>query len=140
MFKKLLGCITILFAVNANAYNWNVTKVIDGDTFITDAKFFPTELGNIHVRVLGIDTPESTYLAKCDKEKQLGLKAKARTKELIEHQYVVVTNVAADKYGKRVVGNVSYLKQGSQISLSNQLISEGLAVPYNGGTKTSWCK
>ena len=32
----------------ADDYTWKVIQVHDGDTFTVDAKFFPTELGNMN--------------------------------------------------------------------------------------------
>lgn len=112
---------------------WKVTRVIDGDTFEVETKFFPPELGQIKVRVDGIDTPE--IRGKCEKEKALAQQAKQFATNLLVGNTVVITDVQADKYGGRVVAVVSI---GGK-RYTDLLISNNFAVPYNGGTKQSWC-
>lgn len=134
----ILLCFLLIGTASAanHEYTWQVQKVVDGDTVVMNAQFYPPELGNIHVRVKGIDTPEHGAKAKCDKERELADKATAFTTAAVLNRYVTVTDVKTDKYGNRVVGNVTV--DGK--SLGPQLIAAGLAKPYNGGTKQSWCQ
>lgn len=119
------------------AYDFRVTRVIDGDTVGFEAKFLPDPLKKeLSVRVYGVDTPEKGFRAKCDAENKRGLEATAFTKKMIssaKRTRVVVMDW--DKYGGRVLGDI--LIDG--ISLRSMLISSGYARPYFGEAKQSWC-
>lgn len=137
--KIVLACLLAASSVGfaaSHTYTWQVQKVIDGDTVVVNAQFYPPELGNIHIRLKGVDTPEHGAKAKCDKERALADKAAEFTTKAVLNRYIEVSNVKVDKYGNRVVGNISV--DGNQ--LASQLIAAGLAKPYNGGTKQSWCQ
>lgn len=131
-----LGVVTRPKAVVTTVpYQWKVIRVIDGDTFEVDAKFFPAELGNIQVRAKGIDTPEKGHRAKCSSERELADKATEFARRELVGKTIVVSDVEQDKYGGRLVGVVSF--DGK--SYSEILISQQMAVPYAGKTKQSWC-
>lgn len=117
-------------------YTWSVIEVYDGDTFTVDEKFHPDELGNIKIRIRGIDTGELGYRAKCNNEAEKAQLAKEHTTSRLLGKQVVVANISPDKYGSRVVADV-YI---GDIKLADELIAKNLALPYDGGTKTSWCK
>src|ERR1700754_2907932 len=90
--------------------------VVDGDTI--KAPYGPT------YRILGYDTPE-THFAKCDEERALGLKAKARLEELLDHGEVkVLEKGKLDKYG-RTLATVTINGE----DLAKVMIREGLARP-----------
>lgn len=120
---------------HAIARRWKVTRVIDGDTFEVETKFFPPELGNIRVRVAGIDTPESGGHAKCDAERALAVKAKDLAVKTLTGKTVTITDIEADKYGERVVAEVAL----GGASYADMMVKAGVAVIYYGGTKHSWC-
>ena len=64
-----------------------VTKVIDGDTFMTDKRKNPVRLANV-------DTPE---------KRQSGFQsAKKELEKLVKNQEVTIDTVARDKYGRSV--------------------------------------
>ena len=114
-----------------------ILRVIDGDTYIIAAPWLPPELGKtISLRVLGIDTPEHGKKAKCKAEADLADKATAAAKDLIRKAKVVTVTLSHwDKYGGRIDGSVILDGQ----SIADMLIGAGLARPYNGGAKRSWC-
>lgn len=114
---------------------WKVIRILDGDTFEVDTKFFPPELGTIKVRAGGIDTPESGYRAQCDYERNLAVEAKQLATNTLLNKTVVITDIQADKYGGRVVAVVTI--DGKHYN--ETMIAAGLARPYSGGTKQSWC-
>lgn len=116
-------------------YYWTVTEVYDGDTFTVDKKFYPEELGNIKVRIKGIDTGELGYRAKCNLEAKKAEEAKAFLQTKLLGKKVTIKNVEADKYGNRVVADV-YI---DKIKISNELLRLELAKPYDGGKKSPWC-
>ena len=133
----LLGAMLIATTVFANPYDWKVTRIIDGDTVEFDAPFMPDPLKKkLSIRVLGVDTPEKGHRAKCAKEGEAALKASAFTKKAIEKAKKIQIELKShDKYGGRVLGDV--IIDGER--LSEMLIKNGHARPYDGGTKTSWC-
>ena len=124
-----------------SCYNFRVTeinRVLDGDTIDVTI-----DLGfDLHkkerVRVAGVDTPEKR--TKNLEEKALGLDAtawlKAKLEETIkgDEELTVRTELkgGVGKYG-RLLG---WLYVGdSDISLNEQMITEGYAHAYDGGTK-----
>lgn len=124
-----------------------IIGVYDGDTIYTEFTQLPVPLNDIRVRIRDIDAPEMpapSYLttgrlgrASCVQEAELALKAKAAVEDLLSGSNVIqVRNFAWDKFGGRVTANV--FVKGKNVG--EELIRAGLAVPYDGGTKThSWC-
>lgn len=141
MLKKLVLGILSCFSLAAESqtlYEFPITRVIDGDTVVFEYKQLPEPLKpELHLRVWGIDTPEKNFLAKCDTEKELGIKATEFTSKLInESKKIQVELKSWDKYGGRVLGNI-YL---DGVNLRAILIQKGYAKEYYGGGKQSWCK
>ena len=124
-----------------SCYNFRVTeivKVLDGDTIdvIIDLGFdlYKKE----RVRVAGVDTPEKR--TRDLEEKELGLDATRWLKEKLEgaisgdDDLVIRTELVGGvgKYG-RLLG---WLYIGdAELSLNEQMIDEGYAWEYDGGTK-----
>ncbi len=124
-----------------SCYNFRVVevvKIIDGDTadFILDLGFdlYKKE----RVRVAGVDTPEKR--TRNLEEKALGIEATNWLKEKLEgaingdDELSVRTELVGGtgKYG-RLLG---WLYCGDEsLSLNEQMIAEGYALPYAGGTK-----
>ncbi|WP_299985895.1 thermonuclease family protein [uncultured Ruegeria sp.] len=134
MKKLLLSCAILVGVLVANQHLGKTTKVlsafevatVDGDTI---------DHGDVRYRLVGFDTPE-TYGPQCAAEKALGLKAKARLTELIETsgQIKLVIESDLDVHDRFLaVGRVAGQNVGTI------LISEGLARPYDGGKRQSWC-
>ena len=117
-----------------NAYVSRIKSVYDGDTFRVDIANWPAIVGqNIAVRVSGVDTPE--IRGKCASEKALAQKAKAFVLTKFQNaEAVELRNIQRGKYF-RLVANV-YIDGES---LTDALLSNGLAYPYDGGTKQTWC-
>ena len=131
---------TILFIIclliSINSYATTIDRVVDGDTFIVNNPSPPLDMLQKSHRLAGIDTPESfKQAAKCQKEIELGLKAKEFVSNFVKGG-VEIVYVELDKYGRYLV-NVD--KNG--LNLADELVRNGLAVYYDGGTKTKdWCK
>lgn len=129
----------ILFPVTVFAASWTlpIVKVIDGDTIQTKIETLPPPLSNVKIRINGIDTPEKGHLAKCEYEQIMGTTA---TKKLIEivgtSKQMVIKDFKHDKYGGRYVADVFV----RDINIGERMIELGLAKPYDGGKKGSWCK
>lgn len=110
-----------------------VTSIYDGDTFKCNITGYPAISGErIGIRINGIDTPEMRDNRPA--VKALARKAKQFTvQRLREGRQVVLRNMRRGKYF-RIVADV-YV-DGS--SLGEELITAGLAKPYDGGRKPKW--
>lgn len=111
-----------------------VNKIVDGDTIDVDIDLGFDVSFSSRVRLAGIDTPESRTTDL--KEKALGLEVKEKIKkELAAAKDVVIKTEKPDsseKYG-RILGWV--FLDGNTVSLNQQLIDQGYAWTYGGGTK-----
>ena len=124
-----------------SCYNFRVIKinrVVDGDTIDVTIDLGFDLYKKERVRVAGVDTPEKR--TKNLEEKALGLDATAWLKSKLEEtikgdeELIVRTELkgGVGKYG-RLLG---WLYVGdSDISLNEQMITEGYAHAYDGGTK-----
>ena len=124
-----------------SCYNFRVTKinrVVDGDTIdvTLDLGFSLTK--KERVRIAGVDTPEKR--TRNLEEKELGIDATNWLKDKIkdtltgDNELTIRTELVGGvgKYGRLLgwlyVGDDDY-------SLNEQMITEGYAWPYDGGTK-----
>ena len=119
-------------------YRAKLDRVVDGDTVdaLIDVGF--DIWFKKRIRFKGVDTWESR--TRNLEEKALGLKAKARTKELLEKVssksgYFRIKSYGLGKYG-RVLADVFIMdKDGKQWNVNETLITEGHAYIYDGGKK-----
>lgn len=121
----------------ANPYNWQITRIIDGDTVAFSAPWLPDPLKKeLSIRVYGVDTPEKGHRAKCPKEDERGKAASKFTQQALSSakEYKIVLR-DWDKYGGRVLGDI--IIDGK--SLRDLLIQNGFAREYYGEAKQSWC-
>ena len=112
----------------------SVERVVDGDTIDASIDLgFDISLTK-RIRLAGIDTPESR--TKDLKEKELGIDAKNWLKHRLEDADNIIIRTekpdSTEKYG-RIIGHL-YIN-GEDASLNNQMITEGYALAYDGGTK-----
>jgi len=112
----------------------SVHKVVDGDTIDADIDLgFDISLTK-RIRLAGIDTPESRTTDAY--EKKLGLEVKDWLKERLKFAKDILIKTelpdSTEKYG-RIIGHL-YVN-GEEISINNQMITEGYAWEYDGGTK-----
>ena len=119
-------------------YRGKLDRVVDGDTI--DALIdvgFDIWLKK-RVRFQGMDAWESRTRNLAEKTK--GLEAKARLIELLDKVsdkpgYFRIRSHGLGKYG-RLLGEIFIMdKDGNQISINEQMISEGHAYVYDGGKK-----
>lgn len=115
-----------------------VAHVVDGDTVAIVATWVPNPMKKeIAVRIYGVDTPEKSFRAKCEKEAELGAKATEFTKaQIAKAKKIEVSFFGWDKYGGRVLGDILL----DQKSLRMSLINNGFAREYFGDAKQSWCE
>ena len=124
-----------------SCYNFRVVeinRVVDGDTIDVTIDLGFDLFKKERVRVAGVDTPEKR--TRDDEEKALGLDATYWMKEKLEgaidgdDDLVIRTELVGGmgKYG-RLLG---WLYIGdAEVSLNEQMIEEGYAWAYDGGTK-----
>jgi len=111
-----------------------IHKVVDGDTIDADIDLgFDISLTK-RIRLAGIDTPESRTADA--NEKKYGIESKEWLKHRCEgaKDILIKTELpdSTEKYG-RIIGHL-YIN-GEATSLNNQMIVEGYAWEYSGGTK-----
>ena len=111
-----------------------ITKVIDGDTIDADIDLgFDISLSK-RIRLAGVDTPESRTAD--TNEKKYGLESKEWLKHKVESAKNILIKTelpdSTEKYG-RIIGHLFVNDQES--SLNDQMIVEGYAWTYDGGTK-----
>lgn len=122
--------------------NARVVDVHDGDTitvvFIDDTRKPPHDRVCINLRIFGIDTPE-THLIKTNSDsalhKECGLLVRDYVKALLAKvEFIQINILCDDKYSGRWVASVKY----GDKDLSEHLLAEKLALPYEGKKKTVW--
>ena len=111
-----------------------ITRVVDGDTIDADIDLgFDISLTK-RIRLAGVDTPESR--TSDANEKKYGLESKEWLKHKVENaEHILIKTELPDsteKYG-RIIGHLFVNDQES--SLNDQMIVEGYAWTYDGGTK-----
>lgn len=131
----------LLAALLAGPVSCDVVRVVDGDTVEARCHAWVGTDVTTMVRVRGIDTPEKAPRAKCPAEAALAIKASAFTRDALPPgSRILLSSIDNDKFGGRVDATITYdtpLLHGA--NLADQLISAGLARPYDGGTKKGWC-
>lgn len=111
-------------------YEAKIISVADGDSFTVYIRMgFDAAMEKIKLRLFGLDTPEKKTIA----GKALGIKLRA---EFLNKTVIVATiKDRKDKYGRYLA---QIYKPGSEISLNQQLLDEGLALPWDGKGKSPY--
>jgi endonuclease YncB( thermonuclease family) len=112
--------------------------VIDGDTIRWRGE---------KIRLTGFDAPDiypGHY--KCEKERQLGLKAKDKLVSILNprnNPQIAYSrsgkNPAKDNYGRRLA-TVTTVVARRQQDIAVQMIAAKVAVAWKGGKRNSWCR
>ncbi len=128
-----------------------VVSVIDGDTLEVRVHIWLGQDLNIRVRLAGIDAPE--LKGKCDREKDLARRARAYLLARLDPAdsgvgakagagagagagEIRLREVRYGKFAGRVLARVETL---DGTDLGQDLIAAGLARPYDGRRRASWC-
>ena len=123
-------------------YKAIVDRVVDGDTIDVTIDLGFKTWKKVRVRMEGINTPESR--TRDLEEKKLGLAAKARLQEILEHNNneCVLKVSGVRKFGRALstvfVESLSPLNGEDGVTLidvNKQLITEGHATEYYGGKR-----
>ena len=123
--------------VDMEVYDFEITRVIDGDTVAFRADFLPAPLKQeLSIRVYGVDTPEKSWRAECESEAAWGERASQFTKDQLNGATKLQVAIYKwDKFGGRVLGDI--IIDGK--SLRYMLIENGFAREYYGTKKETWC-
>jgi len=114
-------------------YPAKVISVYDGDTLTAELDLGMSIFRKCSCRLFGIDTPEVN--SKIAEEKVSAQKARDRVRELVLGKSVTLQSVEKpDKYGRLLVK--IWTQEG--VCVNDLLLSESLALPYDGGAKPSW--
>jgi micrococcal nuclease len=123
-FRGIAGRLAVF--TRLSVYALIAIVVVDGDTIRFN--------GTSH-RLIGFDTPETGYHARCEAEHRLGIAATHRLEELIRSGHAILqTSGRRDRYGR----SLSRLYVDGR-DVGDILIDEGFARPYDGGKRKSWC-
>jgi endonuclease YncB( thermonuclease family) len=96
----------------------------------------------VSVRSRGVDAPE-IFRPACDKERELGLAAKASVaRKFGPGRWVVLRDLENDKYGGRIVAQIDRWDSDRFKSLSEELLEKQgeQAVPLVDGQDYNWCE
>lgn len=129
-YDDLMGC-TISDGCNVCTLN----RVIDGDTFDVSCG---KGVGDVVLRLHGVDTPEITGKQKCDREVLLGFKAKQFAIDWLTKggNSRLIVYVSGKDRNSRLVGMITLRGR----DLGSDLVMRGLAKPWTGrDAKPTWC-
>jgi endonuclease YncB( thermonuclease family) len=116
------------------SYPADVLQIVDGDTFVARVSIWPGLETTTKVRLRGVDAPEMR--ARCAQEEARAIAARDRLAALLAQGDVAVAKVGLDKYGGRVLAAASTRLTPD---VGAALLSAGVARPYQGGRRESWC-
>ena len=111
-----------------HTYSAICIRVVDGDTIDAMVDLGFSVWVKKRIRLYGIDAPESR--TRDLEEKQRGLAAKAKLSDLIQDKEFALESHKVGKYG-RCLGTL-YI---GEVNINQQLIDEGNAVEYLGGSR-----
>jgi endonuclease YncB( thermonuclease family) len=111
-----------------------VLRVHDGDTLVVRARIWVGQELEIKVRLAGIDAPE--LRGRCPAERVLARRARDFLRNRIGAGPVRLNLIQYGKYAGRVLARV---ETDDGEDLAAMLIAAGLARPYDGGKRGSWC-
>jgi len=117
-----------------HTYKAKLVRVVDGDTVDAEIDLGFSVFVKQRIRLYGINTPESR--TRDLEEKERGLAAKARLVEIIGTDFIVETLLnKRGKYGRVLSILHKENDDGTQTNLNQQLVTEGHAVEYFGGSR-----
>ncbi len=112
----------------------DVVRVIDGDTLDVRVRIWLDQTIRVLVRIRGIDAPERK--AQCAHERHMARQAARHLESAVATGPVVLRNIGSGKYFGRVLADVS---SANGAALSGVMLAAGLARPYRGRQRGSWC-
>jgi endonuclease YncB( thermonuclease family) len=137
VFGVFAAAVSSIFPVVSTASDiaaiGRILWVIDGDTYRIAHAGAPD---GEPVRARHFDTPEKGERARCEAERLKAGRAEAMARSLLSKGAVVgLSNPGRDRYG-RLLATIT-LADGRD--LAGLMIGAGIARPYDGGRRSSWC-
>ena len=115
-----------------------VLAVIDGDTIEVRAVIWLGQVVSTRVRLAGIDAPE--LRGKCARERALAERARAYLLAKLEGGDRVRVRLRDIRYGKYAGRVLARVETAGGEDLGRSLMAAGLARPYAGRARASWCE
>ena len=131
----LIAGISAASAKTWGYYDADYISNYDGDSITASFEVWPGVFIVQSVRLNGIDTPEIKWRAKCDRERDLG----ERAKSLIEKTLSNAKDMRLRVYKKGKFGRLLVDIIADGVDVASLLIKKGLARPYDGGKRQGWC-
>jgi endonuclease YncB( thermonuclease family) len=116
------------------AYQADVVRVIDGDTFVARVRVRQGFYVNTHIRLRDIDAAE--LHARCASEFAKAIAARTALERILAGGSVTISQVGRDKYPERIDASVATRRIPN---VSAAMLSGGYARRYDGGRRGSWC-
>jgi micrococcal nuclease len=113
----------------------DVVQVRDGDTLEVRARIWLGQVISTKVRLAGVDTPE--LRGRCHRERQMAEAARDFVKRKLNDPRVTLHDIRYGKYAGRVLARVITVR-GEDLGAA--LVAAGLARPYRGRRRGSWCE
>ncbi|MBD0413805.1 thermonuclease family protein [Oryzicola mucosus] len=111
-----------------------VIDVLDGDTFLAEAKVWPGHSVRVNIRIRGIDAPEMR--SRCESEREAAHRARDALAALLGARPILLSNIGGAKYYGRVLADVA---SGSGEVVAEAMLASGKVRAYDGGRRYSWC-
>lgn len=111
-----------------------VLRVLDGDTFVAEARLWPGHVLTVNVRLRGIDAPEMR--ARCAGEREAAERARDLLGAMIGGREIRISNIAGAKYYGRVLADAA-TAEGRDVAPA--MIELEAARPYRSGKRGGWC-
>jgi endonuclease YncB( thermonuclease family) len=116
------------------AYQADVVRVIDGDTFVARVRVRQGFYVNTHIRLRDIDAAE--LHARCASELAKAIAARTALERILADGSVTISQVGRDKYPERIDASVATRRIPN---VSAAMLSGGYARRYDRGRRGSWC-
>ena len=133
---------TVKKAVDEEITGVKLLNNYDGDTLVVNLPGLPDIFGhNLRVRLAHIDAPELTSTGTCEKKLSI-ISKEFVTKSLAEAKSISLVGAKRDKFFRIVASVKLTYSDGAEADLSDMVLKNNLAVPYEGEAKekTDWCK
>ncbi len=110
-------------------------QVIDGDTIRARALIWLRQEVRVTIRLNGVDTPE--LRGGCAEEIAMARKARQFTADWLANGPIRLTRIRQGKFGGRIIAKIA---NTAGADLGRALLDQGLARPYSGKKRQSWCR
>jgi len=124
----------LMLALTLGTYSVDVIEVVDGDTILARVHIWIGLKQITKLRIRGIDAPEMRAKRECERRAARLAKRIVEDLILLDPGGVTISNIESGKYSGRIITDVSV----NGIDVADFLLSQNLAVPYEGGKRQPW--